>query len=190
MIFYISDLHFGHQNVIRFDDRPFSDVNEMDRTLITLWNSRVTDDDTVYIIGDFAFRNEKPEEWYLKRLAGKKHLIVGNHDGKLLQNPAAMAYFESVDKMKHVVDGNKNICLCHFPIAEWNGFRKGNPHIFGHIHGRYNQAFQFMKQFPNALNAGCMINGYMPVTYKELVVNNQIHRKKYDSQSSNPGTED
>ena len=52
MNLYISDLHFGHTNVIRFDHRPFSDVKEMDHALIHLWNSRVNPEDDVYIIGD------------------------------------------------------------------------------------------------------------------------------------------
>ena len=102
MKFYISDLHFGHQNAIVFDQRPFSTVEEMDETIITLWNRRVTDDDDVYIIGDFAFRNQKPEEWYLSRLNGRKNLIIGNHDGKLLKNETAMSYFMSVEKMKQI----------------------------------------------------------------------------------------
>lgn len=58
MNLYISDTHFGHKNVIGFDHRPFIDVNEMDHCLIKLWNSRVQPDDDVYIVGDFAFRNE------------------------------------------------------------------------------------------------------------------------------------
>ena len=84
MIFYTADLHFGHQNVLKYDKRPFADINEMDRALIELWNGRVSDDDDVYIVGDFAFKNEKPEEWYLEQLKGKKHLIIGNHDAKTL----------------------------------------------------------------------------------------------------------
>ena len=86
MNLYISDTHFGHRNVINFDNRPFLDVDEMDRILIKLWNSRVAPDDNVYIVGDFAYQNEKPEEWYLKYLRGHKHLIIGNHDSKLLAN--------------------------------------------------------------------------------------------------------
>lgn len=125
MIFYTSDLHFGHENVIRFDNRPFRSVSEMDYTLIHLWNSRVQPDDTVYIVGDFAYRNTRPAEWYLQQLQGKKHLLIGNHDQALLDNSAAVSYFESIEKMCHVTDGKNQICLCHFPICEWNGYRRG-----------------------------------------------------------------
>ena len=171
MNYYIADTHFGHESVLRFDNRPFCSIEENDRTLIEYWNARVTNNDHIYIIGDFAYRNEKPEEWYLKRLSGKKHLIIGNHDQKLLKNEAAMKYFETVEKMMHVSDGRHQICLCHYPLAEWYGFYKGHYHIYGHIHNSENDIAQFMHSRKRALNAGCMVNGYMPVTFEELVQN-------------------
>lgn len=61
MIFYISDIHFGHASVLKFDNRPFETVEENDRILMENWNARVTDKDDIYIIGDFAYRNEKPD---------------------------------------------------------------------------------------------------------------------------------
>lgn len=173
MILYTADLHFGHKSVIGFDHRPFSDVDEMDAALIKLWNRRVRAEDHVYIIGDFAYRSEKGEEWYLRQLKGHKHLIIGNHDKRTLDNPAAMHYFESVDKMMHVTDNGTEICLCHFPIAEWNGYHKGHTHIYGHIHSDRGETYRFMRTRKNALNAGCMINGYSPVSLRELIRNNE-----------------
>lgn len=173
MNLYIGDLHFGHKSVIKFDHRPFADVEEMDRELIRLWNDRVTEGDHVYIVGDFACRNEKPEEWYLKQLKGIKHLIIGNHDGRLLKNEAAMSYFESVDKMMHIKDNDKHICICHFPIASWNGFFKGHLHIYGHLHNDGDMALNYMLQFEKALNASACNNHYVPVSLKELVENNK-----------------
>ena len=166
--FFTSDLHFGHRAVLSFDHRPFADIEEMDRMLIYLWNERVHKDDKVYIIGDFAYRNEKSEEWYLRQLKGHKHLVIGNHDGKLLKNNVAMSYFDSVEKMMHVVDGKNQICLCHFPIAEWNGFHKGHLHIHGHIHGRHDDTWEFMRTRERAYNAGCMLHGFAPVSLGEL----------------------
>lgn len=54
-IYYISDLHFGHSNIIRFDNRPFSNVQEMEETIVKNWNERVAKDDVVYILGDFCW---------------------------------------------------------------------------------------------------------------------------------------
>lgn len=168
MNYYISDTHFGHVSVLNFDNRPFASVEENDRVLMENWNARVTDKDDIYIVGDFAYRNEKPEEWYLSRLKGKKHLIIGNHDKKLLANESAMKYFESVEKMMHVTDGGHQICLCHYPMAEWFGFYKGHHHIFGHIHNHEDETAKFMRTRERAFNAGCMLYGYMPVTFAEL----------------------
>ena len=179
MNLYTADLHFGHRSVINFDHRPFADVDEMDNMLICLWNNRVSKDDHVYIIGDFAYRNEKSEEWYLRQLKGHKHLVIGNHDGKLLKNDVAMSYFETVEKMMHVSDNGVQICLCHFPIAEWNGYYRESYHIYGHIHNRTDDAYRFMKKYDRALNAAVSINNYMPVTFQELVMNNQIFKETH-----------
>ena len=177
MNLYTGDLHFGHSNVIGFDHRPFADCNEMDRVMIELWNGRVQPDDTVYIVGDFCYRSQHDEEWYLRQLKGHKILILGNHDIHILNNPKALQYLEGVEKMMHIQDEGKQICLCHFPIAEWNGYFKGNWHIYGHIHNRRNETYEFMKKKERALNAGCMINNYAPVSFKELVRNNACFKQ-------------
>ena len=169
-------MHFGHANVRKHDQRPFSNVDEMDRILIQNWNSRVSKNDNVYINGRFLYRGEKEPEWYLRQLNGKKHFIIGNHDGAVIKSDKALSYFETVDKMMHVIDGKHHICVCHYPIAEWNGFYKGHYHIYAHIHNNINDVYYFMKKYERALNAGCMINNYMPVTLDELIINNKIFK--------------
>lgn len=84
MIFYTADLHFGHEAVIKFSNRPFKTIEEHDNFIIHVWNDTVTDNDDIYIVGDFAYRNKISDETYLRRLNGKKHLIIGNHDLKYL----------------------------------------------------------------------------------------------------------
>ena len=182
MNLYIADLHFGHKNVIQFDHRPFLDAGEMDATLIMLWNFRVSPDDDVYVVGDFAYRSEKDETWYLQRLKGHKHLIIGNHDSKLLQNDRAMSYFESVDKLTHVTDGENQIVLCHYPLAEWYKSRHGTWHIYGHIHANRGNVYEFMKTLDHALNAAACINNYTPVSFNELVRNNRRFQEMEDTE--------
>lgn len=173
MILYTGDLHFGHSNVLKFDGRPFPGIDEMDRVLIENWNARVQPGDTVYVLGDFYYRGEREAKWYLRQLKGHKILIIGNHDAKMLKDQEAMKYFEDARPMMHVTDGNKQICLCHFPVAEWNGYYHGTWHIYGHIHNRKNEVYDFMRTREHALNAGCMINNYMPVPFNELLENNK-----------------
>ncbi len=148
----------------------------MDAVLIEVWNGRVAKNDEVYILGDFAFRNEKQYSWYLKQLRGKKHLIVGNHDTKLVNDTDAMGYFESVDYYREITDCREHIVLSHYPIAEWNGFYHGDYHIYGHIHNKTDGAYRYMRQFDRALNAGVCINNYAPCSLNELIRNNQIFK--------------
>lgn len=101
MIFFTADTHFGRGNVIQLCDRPFSSVEEMDETMIQNWNGRVSGNDTVYILGDMFFRNANAQD-ILKRLKGKKRLIVGNHDGSWMTKFDYAKYFVSVDRCLHI----------------------------------------------------------------------------------------
>ena len=175
MILYTADLHFGHNSVIGFDHRPFADVDEMDRVMIELWNGRVQPDDMVYIVGDLCHRSANPPEWYLKKLKGHKILILGNHDGPILHDPAAIKLLEGVEQMMIIRDGDKKIHLCHYPMTEWQSYYHGSWHIYGHIHNRQNEAYKIMRNKKRALNAGCMINHYIPVSFDELVKNNESY---------------
>lgn len=173
MIYYTADLHFGHKNVIKYDGRPFADVEEMDQVLINNWNARVHNEDDVYLIGDLCYCSKKPPEWYLRQLKGRKHLIVGNHDQVTIAHEDARNQFESIDWLRKIEDGDKKIILCHYPIAEWEGYYKGFWHIYGHIHNKMDSdTGKYILTREHSLNAGCMLNGYMPVTFNELVANN------------------
>lgn len=81
MQYFIADTHFFHENIILSCDRPFSNVEEMNNTMITNWNNRIKNNDDVYILGDMFFRADIKEiNNTLKQLKGKKYLIHGNHD--------------------------------------------------------------------------------------------------------------
>ena len=118
MIYFTADTHFGHYNVIRFCDRPFASAEEMDKAMIQNWNDRVTGNDTVYILGDMFFRSTNAEG-ILKRLKGKKRLIVGNHDGSWMTKFDYARYFASVDKFLETSDGKRSLTLCHYPMLSW-----------------------------------------------------------------------
>ena len=117
----------------------------MDEVMIRLWNGRVQPDDDVWFLGDFCHKSGKTPEWYLRRLAGRKHLILGNHDQPLYENDTALAYFESVDQIARVNDTYKgeNITavLCHYPIPFFGknhmrdaGGKLKTFMVHGHVH--------------------------------------------------------
>ncbi len=98
---------------------------------------------------------------------------MGNHDGKWLKEKDVGKFFEEIEKMNYVVDDGKAIQMCHFPIAEWNRYHRGSYLIYGHIHGDITETYQFMKKSGRALNAAACINHYEPVSFRELIKNNE-----------------
>lgn len=171
MIYFTADTHFGHENVIRFCDRPFSCAAEMDEVLIKNWNGRVRSHDTVYIVGDMFLHSVNAEQ-ILKRLKGRKRLITGNHDGSWMAALDTAKYFESVDLFLETTDGKRAITLCHYPLLSWKHSARSYM-IHGHIHNdRRADFWPLIAGRERVLNAGVDINGFMPVTFEELVENN------------------
>lgn len=141
-IFFTSDLHFGHANVIKYSQRPFSSADEMDASLVRNWNDVVTARDTVYIVGDLALKRSAQLIELLHALQGRKHLIFGNHDKAIRKEPKILELFESVQDLKTVKiqdsdakDGVQRIVLCHFPMLVWDKSHYGAWHLHGHCHG-------------------------------------------------------
>jgi calcineurin-like phosphoesterase family protein len=135
-VFFTSDTHFGHENIIRTCGRPFATVAEMDEALVARWNERVRPGDMVYHLGDFCYRSSRGADNYLRRLNGEIHLVAGNHDGETLSHHAQL--FASVSVIREVHAGGRRIVLCHYPMREWHGSRRKAWHLFGHVHGRLN----------------------------------------------------
>lgn len=172
MIYFTSDTHFGHENIIRFCGRPFETAEEMDEKLIENWNSRVRCNDTVFILGDMFFRSKNVED-VLKRLKGKKRLIVGNHDDSWMTKTDVSKYFASIDKFLETSDGQHSLTLCHYPLLTYRHPSRAYM-IHGHIHNDTTQDFwPLIAANERILNAGADVNGYIPVTFDELVENNR-----------------
>ena len=171
MIFYTADSHFGHQNILRFCDRPYATIDDMNRDLALRWNSKVTGDDTVYMLGDVFFRADNPEE-ILTLLKGKKHLIVGNHDSSWMDKVDLGKHFKSVSLMQELSGGQAGVTLCHYPLLSWK-HAKRTYMIHGHIHQNTQMDFwPLIAANDHILNAGVDINHFEPVTFEELLLNN------------------
>lgn len=132
-IFFTADTHFNHEAILKYCQRPFSTVEEMNECLIENWNNKVGKKDRIYIIGDFCFSDHLK---IVSRLNGKKHLIVGNHDKSLNQN--ILSHFVSVSQRKEIKVDNRFFILEHCPLRTWEECYMGSVHLFGHVHGRIN----------------------------------------------------
>ena len=162
-IFFTADPHYSHRNIIRMSRRPFDDVDDMNQTMIRNHNSVVSNDDDVFIIGDFMWSSKVAEtNDLLGKLRGRKHLIVGNHDRKPV---CAASGWASTSSYKEISIDNRKVVLFHYPILEWNGYWHNGLHVHGHVHGN-------MKPYhERALNAGVDVNGFIPVTLQTLIQN-------------------
>lgn len=136
-IFYTADLHFGHENVLRLDNRPWKTTFEMQDALVKNWNSVVTGADTIYILGDFCWR--KADDWVelLADLKGNKVLIQGNHD--LKEYPQRVKnMFQDIKDIKTIDDKGRKVTMCHYCMPFYSRNRDPNAyHLYGHIHNTY-----------------------------------------------------
>lgn len=186
---FISDLHIGHENILRFDQRPFENMFQMENVIIDNWNKIVKKHDRTYILGDTIW-SPKFKDWkeFLDKLNGQKVLIVGNHDAK--EQTLAKLKKENVildyKYMDVITVGDKKVILSHSPQPFY--FRQYSPnvvHLYGHVHltpdysvmkeiikhqeERYSKSISKM----HCYNVGCMCPeiDYTPRTIDEIIEN-------------------
>ena len=123
MIFFTSDQHFGHFNIINYCDRPFKSVEEMNKTIIKNWNKKVKPNDTVYVLGDYWFTDNKNKSGqdFINQLHGRKILIRGNHDPKDTQ--CYKDGFEFVCREVIIKELGREIRLSHYPY-KWSFWKR------------------------------------------------------------------
>lgn len=135
--YFLSDLHFGHKNILAFDNRPFTDIEKHDAALIENWNSVVGIDDDVWILGDISWHNSTTTTKILQNLNGNKHLCVGNHDKKLLKYKPFRDEFVEIVDYKELSLPEGNVVLCHYPMPCFNNHFYGWYHLYGHVHNSF-----------------------------------------------------
>jgi calcineurin-like phosphoesterase family protein len=155
--FFTSDQHFDHENIIKFCNRPFSSVLEMNEAIIQRYNELVMPSDIVYHLGDFCFSQHA--DAYFRRLHGQKFLIIGNHDrGKNIHKlPWANVY-----DLADVLINKRQIVLCHYAMRVWKGSSRGSWHLYGHSHNGLKE--------PNSLSFDVGVDSwnYYPVSLDQI----------------------
>lgn len=155
MKYYISDLHFGHKNIIKYENRPFDTVEEMNEEYITRWNNKIKKGDEVYILGDFSFYKGEETNKILKRLNGMKFLVKGNHDRTFLEDSKFdKSLFVWVKDYHLVKDEGTYIALFHYPIQTWDRKHHGSLHFYGHVHSNTGTDHPMRYNIHNSFNVG------------------------------------
>ena len=175
-VFFTSDFHLFHNNVLIFDKRPFVDVHEMHVAIESGWNEVVKPNDVVIYLGDLSFarREDKASvDAILSRLNGTIHFVMGNHDK--FDEIKKMSRFQSVQDYLEVrikqVDNNKTVetmfCCMHYPIYSWNKSHHGSIMVHGHSHMSLSE-LEFHKT-KKIFDVG--VNGwdYKPISYLQVI---------------------
>ena len=173
MIYFTSDNHFCHSNIIGSCNRPFNNVNTMNKEMIDRWNSLVTQTDEVYILGDFLYRGTaKDANNILSRLKGKKYLIKGNHEKYLSDPDFHQNAFEWIKDYYVLTYQGIEFVLFHFPILFWHKSHRGSIHLYGHVHNNsdFDNIGEKLKVLgSNAINVGVDVNDFYPVSIKQII---------------------
>lgn len=170
-IFYTSDSHYGHKNIITLVSRPFKTVEEMNKRLIDGWNSVVQPSDIVYHLGDVTLGNKYMAQEFLSQLNGNI-IILSNpwhHDKNWLPRGYTFGDFHSKfsgiqimpPMLSLKIDGFR-LHLSHYPIADWDRMHSGGIHLHGHSHGTYQQK-------GNILDVGVDCHNFRPITLEEIL---------------------
>lgn len=172
-VFFTSDTHFGHSNIIKYCQRPFNSAEHMDEVLINNWNEVVSPKDIVFHLGDFCFGNDK--EWIkiLQRLNGTKYLILGNHDLKKIANSSLIQdYFADINMQMRVVVDKQKILLNHYPFLCFEGGYQNVWQLFGHVHSSKHSTGldkeRLVYIFPTQYDVGVDNNNYRPVSFAQV----------------------
>lgn len=167
LIFFTSDLHLNHANILRYDGRPFPSIKVHDQHIVSTWNNVVCPQSVVYLLGDLGFHDQQYLVDTLKQLNGHKHLVRGNHDRKL--NNKVLDIFETVHEYLEIkiVDNelpakHQQIILCHYPLESWRAAHHGTWHLHGHTHN------DLLIKRRGRLNVGLHLHDYKPWSYAQV----------------------
>jgi len=173
-LFFISDPHLGHANIIKYTNRPFESVEEMSDVIISNWNKRLNEESDIFVLGDFFFKTKNSTiKWLLEKLVyNRMYLVIGNHDHRgALGARYLREYFTDIaDRYEIRVDDDEvsydfqTIILDHYPMLSWNHKHRGAWHLYGHVHGTIEHPD------PNTLEV-CVEQPYMnytPISYEEV----------------------
>lgn len=155
-IFYTSDTHFFHKNIIKYSNRPFKDIEEMNYRLILNWNAVVTNQDIVYHLGDFGFARAEENNKIAMQLNGQRFMLLGNHD------KVTPTGFTKLGQCHEIYDGQHKIILCHYGLRVWNKSHHGSLHLYGHSHGSLPGDSQ-------SLDVGVDCWDYYPVSLQQIL---------------------
>ena len=173
MIYFTSDHHFGHFNIIQYCNRPFTTAEEMDEHLIEMWNKTVTNQDFVYHLGDFTMSKDSNYiKDLLERLNGNKAFVDGNHSSHEFRKAVREHGWLMRSLLDIKIKGYPPITLCHYPMLSWNKSHYGAIQLFGHHHGTISGVGtdpDLIIRKDQQMDVGVDTNNFKPYSIDEVI---------------------
>ncbi|MDO8610978.1 MAG: phosphoesterase [bacterium] len=168
--FWTADFHLNHKNVIKYSQRPFKDVEEMNETIISNWNKVVKNEDIVYFLGDYAFGNAKFIAETLRQLKGNIKFLWGNHEKPLKQFARGISNYpdlqdrlEFLGDYKEVKINEQFIVMCHYAFKVWNKSHFGSWNLFAHSHGSLKDDINSL-----SIDVGVDCHNFTPINFEQI----------------------
>lgn len=159
---FTSDWHIGHKNILKYDDRPWDTVEEMNEGILEKFNSLVTPKDFVFFLGDFAFNVEQGID-ILNRVNGHWIYIRGNHDKNIDRIIEESENEMIIHEILETKVNKKEMTMCHYPMVSWNKSHYGAWQLFGHHHKKSYEEIPGRR-----LNVALPLHDYMPWSFDEV----------------------
>ena len=160
MIWFTADFHLSHKNIIKYCERPFINVEEMDAVILRNLFDTIESGDALYYLGDLAFRKDIAITFFEELKDIEVHYIIGNHDSSVVID-VAKEKCASVTNLKNIVVEGKPITLCHYSMRVWHKSHFNAWQLFGHSHGRLTPVG---KQYDVGVDA----NKFLPISFQKL----------------------
>lgn len=196
-IFFTSDTHFYHENIIRFCNRPFSNVEEMNSTMIERWNAKVPKDGLVFHLGDFAWGGLNKYKQIREQLNGDIVLIKGNHEwrnGPQNESDYEKLFLHTTQQLFIEIEKRK-IYLNHVPFLCYGGTYRNDSDLiyqaFGHVHSNPSMIGKDLTRlsmlFPTQYDVGVDNNNFEPISWNELdtKIKEQVKQRKENENTYN-----
>jgi calcineurin-like phosphoesterase family protein len=174
-VFFTSDCHFFHGNILKYDNRPFRNVDEMNQVIVDNWNDKVSKDSDVFYLGDLSWNgSDAKTKELVDELNGNIHYIMGNHDK--FRDIKALNRFETINDYVElsIIDkdanrGRQDIMMFHYAIMSWDKAHHGAWHLHGHEHGHLMKQAAYDWYYKHkVIDMGCNMHDYTPLSYAEV----------------------
>lgn len=156
---FSADLHLGHDRIIRYCNRPFESVEQMNETILTQFNEKIKKGDMLYLLGDLAWSNYSLYEFFGRLNTKQVQLILGNHDNRRLAEYRKFCSW--IGDYKSVTINKQSLILFHYPLRSWVSKGHGGIHLFGHCHGS-------LPNHDRSMDVGVDTNNFYPWELAEI----------------------